>query len=122
MRRLKNHLTFTLLVVSLLFSCSESNDSDDDTNTETVHSDSSDSCGLDDDTYSATVEYNNPSTSYSATYTLDVEVKDCQVTQIDFPNGGYLDEHHITAADIDDNGDATVEGEDGKTYQVHIDN
>jgi len=76
---------------------------------------------IEDGTYGATVDYNNPSTGYSATYTLDVEVSDGQVTQIDFPNGGYLDEDHITAADIDQDGDAEVEGEDGKTYNVHID-
>jgi len=76
---------------------------------------------IEDGTYNATVDYNNPSTGYSATYTLDVEVNDGQVIQIDFPNGGYLDEDHITAADIDEEGDANVEGEDGKTYDVHID-
>lgn len=75
---------------------------------------------VDDGTYSATVDYNNPSTGYSATYTLDVEVSDGQVVQINFPNDGYLDEDHITAADIDEDGIATVEGEDGKTYEVHI--
>lgn len=74
-----------------------------------------------DGTYLATVDYNNPETGYSATYTLNVEVQDGQVVQIDFPNGGYLDDDHITPADIDEDGNATVEGEDGKTYEVHID-
>ena len=111
----------------MLCSCkeSESGDANDNSTTESVSSssdDGSNGCGLDDDTYSATVDYTNPTTAYSATYTLDVVVSNCQVTQIDFPNGGYLGEDHITAADIDDNGDATVEGEEGKTYQVHIDN
>jgi len=103
----------------LFVSCSDSDDSDDNADTESPTSPSnnrSNGCDLDNDTYSATVEYNNPTTSYSATYTLDVVVSNCQVTQIDFPNGGYLDEDHITPADIDDNGDATVEGEEGKTY------
>ncbi|HEY5326505.1 MAG TPA: hypothetical protein VIJ27_05860, partial [Mucilaginibacter sp.] len=57
----------------------------------------------------------------SATYSLDVEVEEGQVIQIDFPNDGYLDEDHISAADLDDEGNAHVEGEDGKTYDVHID-
>lgn len=74
-----------------------------------------------DGTRSATVDYYNPTTGYSSTYTLDVEVEDGQVKQINFPNGGYLDDDHITPADIDDDGNAHVEGEDGKTYDVHVD-
>lgn len=80
------------------------------------------SCNLGDDTYSATVDYHNPETGYSQTYTLDVEVEDCQVVQIDFPNGGWLDQDHINAADIDEDGNANVNGEEGRTYEIHIDN
>ena len=83
---------------------------------------SSSGCNLDDGTYSANVGYNNPETGYSATYTLDVDVEDCQVVQINFPNDGYLDEDHISAADIDEDGNANVDGEDGKTYDIQIDN
>ena len=79
-------------------------------------------CKFDDGNYSATVDYNNSETGYSATYTLDVEVQDCQVIQINFPNDGYLDEDHISYADIDENGRASVDGEDGKTYEIQIDN
>lgn len=82
---------------------------------------SSSGCNLDDGTYSATVGYNNSETGYSATYTLDVDVEDCQVVQINFPNDGYLDEDHISAADIDEDGNANVDGEDGKTYEIQID-
>lgn len=85
-------------------------------------SSSTSSCGFDDGSYSASVDYNNPETGYSATYTLDVDVEDCQVVQINFPNDGYLDEDHITAADLDEDGNASVDGEDGKTYEIKIDN
>ena len=78
-------------------------------------------CNFDNGTYTATVDYDNSETGYSATYTLDVEVQDCQVVQISFPNDGYLDEDHISYADIDADGNAIVDGEDGKTYRVHID-
>jgi hypothetical protein len=78
-------------------------------------------CKFEDGTYSASVDYNNSETGYSATYTLDVEVQDCQVIQINFPNDGYLDSDHISSADIDENGNAFVEGEDGKTYEIQID-
>lgn len=60
--------------------------------------------------------------TYSATYTLDVDVQDCQVIQINFPNDGYLDDDHISYANISDDGSASVVGEDGKTYQIQIDN
>jgi hypothetical protein len=79
-------------------------------------------CNLDDGTYTATVDYRNSETGYTATYTLDVEVQDCQVVQINFPNDGYLDSDHISYADIDENGYAYVDGEDGKSYEVQIDN
>jgi hypothetical protein len=78
-------------------------------------------CKYDDGTYSASVDYYNPETGYSATYSLDVEVQDCQIVQINFPNDGYLDDDHISYADIDENGEATVIGEEGKTYNITID-
>lgn len=79
-------------------------------------------CKFDDGTYNATVVYNNSKTGYSATYTLDIEVIGCQIVKINFPNGGYLDEDYITYADIDENGNATVDGEGGKTYEIQINN
>jgi hypothetical protein len=104
---------------------------DENSNEETEYSDSENNdetlenssiCKYEDGTYSATVDYHNPETGYSATYTLDVDVEDCQVTQINFPNDGYLDEDHISYADIDEDGRASVDGEEGKTYNIQIDN
>lgn len=102
------------------YSSTSSNEEEDEDSEET--SGYSTGCKFEDGTYSATVDYNNPETGYSATYTLDVEVQDCQVVQINFPNDGYLDEDHISYADIDEDGNATVDGEDGKTYEIQIDN
>jgi len=96
---------------------------DSDNYSDEVYSEDSDlGCKFEDGTYSATVEYDNPETGYSATYNLDIEVQDCQVVQINFPNDGYLDEDHISYADIDEDGTALVYGEDGKTYEIQIDN
>lgn len=95
----------------------------DEYNAEDSDSEDSDSvCKFEDGTYSATVDYKNSETGYSATYNLDVEVQDCQVVQINFPNDGYLDDDHISSADIDEDGSANVTGEDGKTYEIQIDN
>jgi hypothetical protein len=82
---------------------------------------SSSGCKLEDGTYSATVDYYNPETGYSQTYTLDVEVENCEVIQIDFPNGGWLDSDHISPAELDEDGNCTIDGEEGRTYEIHID-
>jgi len=87
----------------------------------TTNTDNEEGHKNEDGTHSASVDYYNPTTGYSSTYTLDVQVEDGQVKQINFPNGGYLDEDHITPADIDQEGNAHVVGEDGKTYDVHVD-
>ena len=75
---------------------------------------------FEDGTYTATVEYYNPDTDYSNTYDLEVEVEDNQVTVIYFPNDGYLDDDHIWPAEIDEDGYAYIEGENGKTYEIYI--
>ncbi len=98
-----------------------SSDYSDQESSDDTESSYSSECRFDDGTYSATVDYYNPETGYSATYTLDVDVQNCQVVQINFSNDGYLDDDHISYADIDENGDASVEGENGKTYDIHID-
>ena len=99
---------------------SESNN-DESSSEDENSSDNDNSCKYEDGTHSATVGYNNPETGYSQTYTLDVEIKDCQVVQINFPNDGYLDEDHISSADIDESGNTSIDGEDGKTYEIQID-
>lgn len=121
-----------IFIFCFIISCNKkSNDSEvnsnytsiEDNEDEQNETDSSISiCGLEDGSYSATVDYNNPETGYSANYTLDVDVEDCQVVQINFPNDGYLDEDHISAGDLDQDGNASVYGEDGKTYEIKIDN
>lgn len=95
---------------------------EEENNDETDDYTSSADCKFDDGTYSATVDYYNPETGYSQTYTLDVEVEGCEVVQIEFPNGGWLDSDHITPAELDEDGNCTVDGEDGKTYEIQIDN
>lgn len=73
--------------------------------------------GFDDGTYLATVDYFNPETAFSNTYTLEVGVVDNQVVTIYFPNGGYIS----TMEELDEDGQCTVYGEDGKTYDIKLD-
>jgi len=93
---------------------------EEESNEENEDITSSSGCKFEDGTYSATVDYYNPETGYSQTYTLYVEVENCEVVQIDFPNGGWLDSDHITPSELDEDGTCTVYGEDGKTYEVQI--
>jgi len=97
-----------------------SRDNDDDDEDDDDEDDNS--CHISDGTHSATVEYTNPDTGYETTYTLDVVVTRCEVIEIDFPKGGWLDGHHIDPTELDDDGNASIEDDRGRTFDVHIDN
>lgn len=116
---LNSKIVFCLLIC-FITACTNSQSDDDNEDSDDATNVTA-NCNIDDGTHSATVDYYNPKTGYSNTYTLNVEVEDCQVTTIYFENGGYLDNSHIDAADIDENGDANVEDDRGRTYDVHID-
>ncbi len=77
--------------------------------------------GIEDGTHSATVDYFNPETGYSATYDLDVEVEDGEVSTIYFPNGGYLDGSYIYPERLDSEGRASVVDEQGREFEVEVD-
>lgn len=121
---IKNVIIISVLIF-LFFSCSLKSEKKDinrvSSYSEENEEENLNDCKFEDNTYSATVDYYNPETSYSATYTLYVEVEDCQIVQIDFPNDGYLDDDHISYADIDEDGTSVVYGEDGKTYNIQMD-
>jgi hypothetical protein len=78
-------------------------------------------CKIKDGEHEADVKYYNPSTGTNRTYTLQVDVEDCEVTVIYFPKGGWLDGTHITPAAIDENGDAVVKDDKGRKFYIHID-
>jgi len=104
-----------------LFSCTSSESEKNYSDEENKNSkNAGNGCGLPDGSRRATVDYYNPDTEYTSTYSLEVEVEDCEVTTIYFPKGGRLDESHIDAVLLDNNLDATIEDDWGRTYQVHI--
>lgn len=115
------------LCFGLLVSCTDASNSDSSGNStqdnlESEKSLDENSCKIEDGTHLATVDYYNPETGYSQTYTLDVEVENCEVVQINFPRGGWLDSDHISPAELNEDGYCTIDGEDGKTYEIQIDN
>lgn len=74
-----------------------------------------------DDTYSADVEYYNPNTGNSNTYSLEVEVVNNTVTVIHFNNGGWLDETHIVSGgELDEDGNTSIETDKGYIFDITI--
>lgn len=69
---------------------------------------------------SATVDYYNPETGYSATYDLDVEVEDGELSTIYFPNGGFLDSSHIYPEALDSDGRVSVVDDEGREFEVEV--
>ncbi|MEO6812875.1 MAG: hypothetical protein ABI172_03030, partial [Ginsengibacter sp.] len=77
-------------------------------------------CGYGDGSYSADIDYYNPKTGFTNTYELDVQVEDCNVIEIDFPKGGWLDSDHIDPTAIDEDGNASIDDDQGRNFNVHL--
>jgi hypothetical protein len=73
-----------------------------------------------DDTYCAEVEYYNPNTGTHSSYTLTVEVESNEIIQINFPNGGWLDNDHFTSVELEEDGTASFISDKGYEYQITI--
>ena len=107
---------------------SESDEENEDYGNESEDENLSETKDYEDGTYDASVDYYNPKTGYSATYDLEVDVEDGEVVRINFPKGGWLDddvhpsESRLSPAEIDEDGEATMEDENGRTFEIKIDN
>ncbi|MEP6949328.1 MAG: hypothetical protein ABI863_08645 [Ginsengibacter sp.] len=51
---------------------------------------------------------------------LEIQVQDCEIIEIDFPKGGWLDGTHINPTEINEDGNASVEDDQGRTFDVHL--
>ncbi len=67
----------------------------------------------------ASIEYYNPQTGTSSTYTLFVEVESNRLVKVFFPDG-FMDTEHFTAPEIDDGGGCTFINDKGYHYKVQI--
>ena len=111
---MKFFLKFLFIIsLGLFSSCGNSSDEEYDSEEQAVD-------GYEDGTYCANVDYYNPNTGTSNTYTLEVEVEDNQVTQIYWGNGGWMDEDHFYAQDLDDNGYCSFSSDKGYDYTIQI--
>lgn len=73
-----------------------------------------------DGTYCADIDYYNPDTGTSSTYSLNVEVENNEVTVIKWPNDGWLDSSHFTPEELDSSGYCSFTTFDGKQYNIQI--
>lgn len=72
-----------------------------------------------DNTYCADIEYYNPKTGTRSDYQLKVEIKNGELTQINWNNGGWLDETHFTPQDIY-TGSASFISDKGYNFNVKL--
>jgi hypothetical protein len=122
-------LIYIFFIFLLSISCNNSNDTIESPKEIKVEQNNIDSYDFDnnintlpDDTYAATVDYYNPNTGTSSTYTLYVEVVDNIVTVIHFNNGGWLDETHIiSGGELNEDRSTEIETDKGYIYTVTID-
>ncbi|RYE30454.1 MAG: hypothetical protein EOP48_31980, partial [Sphingobacteriales bacterium] len=93
-------ILYTALLFGLLFTVIACDDTSSRSEDIEVEEENNSDDGYADGTWCAEVEYYNPNTGTRNTYDLDVEVENNELIQIDWPNGGWLDESHFSAEDI----------------------
>ncbi len=104
-----------------LFACKKgSNESNSENNGETIYEEETVGEAYPDGTYCADIDYYNPDTGTSSTYTLNVEVESNELTVIQWSNGGWLDSTHFSPEELDSSGSCSFSTYDGKQYDVQI--
>lgn len=81
---------------------------------------SNDNGSYSDETYCAEVQYHNPNTGTQSSYTLTVKVENNEIVEINWPNGGSLDEDNFSNVAIDENGHSSFTSNKGYKYEVQI--
>jgi hypothetical protein len=120
--KIKTTELLLLIFLFILFeSCDNSSSNSEDSTNTSEKSSVNDDCGVDDGNHTASIDYYNPETGHQATYDLDVDVVDCEVTEINFNNGGWLDDSHFSPTELDSDGNCEIEDDRGREYTVHID-
>lgn len=102
-------------------SCKNNNAENNHTQTSSYHQgvDDAEETGYKNGTYCAEVEYYNPNTGTRRTYDLNVEVENEQLTQIDWPNGGWLDGTHFSYENIS-SGECEIRSDRGYRYTITL--
>lgn len=112
---------FCFLLIIFLVSCGSVGDQNEADFQNIVDQEKHDeNTGYPDDTYCARVEYNNSNTGTESSYTLTVLVQNNEVIEINWPNGGTLDQDHFQAAELDEYGHTKFTNDKGYEYSIDI--
>lgn len=112
------HLVSLFISISLLLSsCGDSSQKSYSSEYEEYYDEDD---GYENGTYCAEIEYYNPDTGTSSTYTLNVEVEDNELATIYWSNGGWLDEDHFYPEELDEDGYCSFSSDKGYDYEVQI--
>jgi hypothetical protein len=98
------------------------NNSNDYSNTETTYyssDESEDEEPYPDDTYCSDVDYYNPNTGTTNSYTLNVEVEYNEVIEIKFSTG-WLDDSEFSSEELDEDGYCEITLYDGREFEIQI--
>ena len=116
----KLRIILVVLTVITFTSCKKNNSEKRSTEEVSTYSEDETTDEYPDGTYCADIDYYNPDTGTSSTYTLNVEVESNEVTVIQWSNGGWLDSSHFNPEELDSNGSCSFTTFDGKQYDIQI--
>lgn len=117
---IKHKILFLLVTILLFSSCKKSSDEHNESFDVSTFADEDGNVAYPDGTYCADVDYYNPDTGTSSTYTLNVEVENNEVTVIQWSNGGWLDSSHFTPEPLDSGGSCSFTSDEGYEYTIQI--
>lgn len=129
----KERLVYMFLIFTLLSGCSPNNnqanhrdrsessysDENEYSDSETTEKEEQEEA-YSDGTYCAEVSYYNSNTGTNSSYTLTVEVESNELTQINWPNGGWLDDDHFASSELDEDGYTSFTSDKGYDYEIQI--
>jgi len=104
----------------LLFNYGCNNSNNKTQNSTDIDEKYSEDDGYEDGEYCADVTYYNPNTRTNNTYRLEVEVENNELITIYWSNGGWLDEDHFSAEELDKEGYCSFTSDKGYEYEVQI--
>lgn len=110
---------FFLASIAILPSCTESSSYSEYQDTAEAEEDNNSGNEYEDGVWCADVEYYNPNTGTRNNYDLEVEVENDELIQIEWPNGGWLDDSHFSAEDIS-SGECSFTSDRGYEYTITL--
>lgn len=112
-----------IVIVFIIFSIQSCRNKSSSTNSydynDGYESQYEDSSEYNDGAYCSNVEYYNPDTGTSSSYTLNVDVEDNEVVAIRF-SSGWLDSSEFGSEELDEDGYCSIKLYDGRQFEIQI--